>query len=54
MDKAKPAEVNINYKVPERTRKIIRVWAASEGIKRPQMVIKALDYYAKKHPVSLS
>tara|TARA_Y100001973_G_C5130166_1_gene297303 strand:+ start:648 stop:809 length:162 start_codon:yes stop_codon:yes gene_type:complete len=52
MDKAKPAEVNINYKVPERTRKIIRVWAESEGIKMPEIVIKALDYYAKKHPVS--
>ncbi len=54
MDTEQEKKISINYKVPERTRKIIRVVAASQGIKRPDVVIKALDESVKNHPVSVS
>ncbi len=54
MDTEQEKKISINHKVPERTRKLIRVVAAAQGIKRPDVVIKALDEYLKNHPVSVS
>ena len=49
--KAKPGNCYITYEVPEETRRQIRIIGAAKGIKRPEVIIAAVDALFKEDPL---